>query len=239
MLRVHCFQHVDFEDLGCIKTWCEHNGYPISYTRFYQDPAIPHAEAYDLLIVMGGPMGVDEESNYPWLAHEKQAIKEAIACRKMVLGICLGAQLIAQTLGARVMKNTEKEIGWFSLYLTKHGKECGLFGQDPAPAFTVFHWHGDTFEMPEEAIHLAYSEACINQAFLYRGHVLGLQFHFEVTEDNIKNMLKNGKQELGDGRYIQRAGEIMNQNELTGSNNRIMFHLLDTLIQNASVNHQV
>jgi GMP synthase (glutamine-hydrolysing) len=238
-LRVHCFQHVDFEDLGCIRMWCDDKGYPVTYTRFFHDPAIPHTEAYDLLIVMGGPMGVNEESNYPWLVYEKLAIKEAIACRKIVLGICLGSQLIAQALGARVFKNAEKEIGWYDLYLTEHSKESGLFGKTPAPAFTVFHWHGDTFEMPEEAIHLAYSEACINQAFLYKGHVLGLQFHIEVTEDNVKTMLKNGKHELGEGRYIQHAREILNQKQFTGSNNRIMFHLLDTLIQNSLVNHQL
>lgn len=195
LLRIHCFQHVEFEDLGCIKEWCVKNGHPVTFTRFYKNESPPETGDFDWLIIMGGPMGVYEDEKYGWLSHEKEAIKMAIEHNKTILGICLGSQLVAEVLGARVYKNPKKEIGWFDIMLTEQGKNIPLIN-GMQPVLKVFHWHGDTFDLPQNAIPIFYSEACRNQAFLYKDKVLGLQFHFEVTEQSIKAMIENGKHEL-------------------------------------------
>lgn len=230
-LRIHCFQHVDFEDLGCIRDWCTQNGHDINYTRFFLNEPTPTPEEYDWLIIMGGPMSIFDKKNYPWLKAEKAAIKEAIEQNKTVIGICLGSQLIADVLGARVYQNPDKEIGWFNISLTEEGKKEPVFS-GIKDEMKVFHWHGDTFELPEGAKNLAFSEACKNQAFLYKKNVLGLQFHFEVTEKSLQEMLKNGKGELTNGKYIQSENEILSQKDRIESNNIRMFQILDSLLKN-------
>ena len=127
-LRIHCFQHVSFEDLGCIGKWCEEKKYPVTYTRFFKNEAIPEPEEYDWLIIMGGPMGIYDEKTFPWLSKEKAAIKAAIMQNKTVTGICLGSQLIANALGAKVWQNPEKEIGWYNISLTEQAESKHIFG---------------------------------------------------------------------------------------------------------------
>jgi GMP synthase-like glutamine amidotransferase len=229
-LRVQCFQHVVFEDLGCISEWCLNQGYQVSYTRFYQGDSLPKADDFDLLIVMGGPMGVYDEDRYPWLAGEKLAIRSAIEQNKKVLGICLGAQLIAEALGSRVFQNPEKEIGWFEVMHTEEGRSEPLLDGVQIPS-AVFHWHGDTFDLPMHARHVFYSEACKNQAFIYKGHVLGLQFHFEATRKSLKSMIENGRQELVRGKYIQTEAQMLAGSDFIASNNKTMFQVLDNLIR--------
>jgi GMP synthase-like glutamine amidotransferase len=227
--RIHCFQHVSFEDPGCIKDWCAAKGYNLSYTHLYKGDKLPAPYDYDWLVVMGGPMGVYDEGTYEWLRDEKIAIKTAIENNKTVLGICLGAQLIASALGARVYPNPEKEIGWFDVMLTGEGKKHQLM-KNMSPAQTVFHWHGDTFDLPAGATHLMYSEACRNQAFVYGDKVLALQFHFEVTYESIQAMTDNGRAELpATGKYIQSGKEILSLQDPVGENNRIMYGILDGL----------
>jgi GMP synthase-like glutamine amidotransferase len=232
-LRIHCFQHVDYEDLGCIKEWCNANGHHLTYTKFYTGELLPKTEDFDWLIVMGGPMGVYENEKYRWLSDEKEAIKKAIECNKTVIGICLGSQLIAEVLGAKVYKNPEKEIGWFDVLLTDQGEREPLISGMKAIS-KVFHWHGDTFDLPHHAQHLFYSEACKNQAFLYKDNVLGLQFHVEVTEKSIKAMIENGKHELKSDRYVQTEREILSYMNYIEPNNNIMFKILNNL-NNSSV----
>jgi GMP synthase-like glutamine amidotransferase len=228
LLRIHCFQHVEYEDLGCIKEWCNANGHHITYTKFYKGESLPETEDFDWLIVMGGPMGVYENEKYGWLSYEKEAIKIAIEHNKMVLGICLGSQLIAEVLGTRVYKNAEKEIGWFDVILTEQAEKVSLTNGMKTIS-KVFHWHGDTFDLPQNSKHIFYSEACQNQAFLYKDNVLGLQFHFEVTEQSIKAMIENGKQELTGERYIQTESEILSYLNCIKPNNKTMFQLLNNL----------
>jgi GMP synthase-like glutamine amidotransferase len=228
-LRIHCFQHVPFEGLGCIHNWIENNGHSITYTKFFEPVSIPEPSDYDWLIVMGGPMGVYETAKYNWLADEISAIKQAIDSHKTVIGICLGSQLIAAALGAKVFKNPEKEIGWFDISLTEQGKKEALSSEILKINSKVFHWHGDTFDLPVNAIHLAYSAGCRNQAFLYHQKVLGLQFHFEATEQGIDDMVNNGRNELIGGNYIQWECEINAQKEFVALNNKKMFHILDFL----------
>ena len=225
-LKVLCFQHVSFEGLGCIKDWCEANGHQITYTRFFENETIPQIENYDWLIIMGGPMGVYDENKYLWLSDEKTAIRNAILHNKTVIGICLGSQLIANVLGAKVYKNPVKEIGWFDISLTEQGIHESLFVNFDV-TLKVFHWHGDTFDLPENAKHIAFSEICTNQAFLYKKNVLGLQFHLEVTEQSVAEMVENGNSELTDSKYIQCKSEILTGKNFIKPNNNKMFQLLN------------
>ncbi len=229
-LRIHCFQHVSFEGLGCIESWIEQNNHSITYTKFYENIQLPDINNIDWLIVMGGPMGVYDDNQFAWLKEEKQLIKQAIDANKTVIGICLGAQLIAQVLGAKVYRNMEKEIGWFDVSLTAEGKESKLlqgFDND----FTVFHWHGDTFDLPKGAVHLIQTAACKNQAYVYKEKVLGLQFHFEVTENTLGKMIENGKEELVDGNYIQTEIKMLSNSNYILSNNVKLFTILDRLVE--------
>ncbi|HET7115080.1 MAG TPA: type 1 glutamine amidotransferase [Hanamia sp.] len=227
-LRIHYFQHVPFESPGNIEVWCHENGHTLTSTKFYENPTLPALAEIDWLVIMGGPMGVYDEKKYNWLADEKQFIKEAIAARKTIIGICLGSQLLAEISGAKVYPNKYKEIGWFPVELSHDAMHNKLFAGINSP-ITVFHWHGDTFDLPENAVHLAHSEACRNQAFLYKKNVLGLQFHLEMTKDTLKEMLKTGKSELTKEKYIQSEEEIRSQEKFIENNKKVLFLILDRL----------
>ncbi len=203
-MKVHFLQHVHFENLGYIEQWLKHHHHGISKTKFFEkDHELPSVPEIDALIVMGGPMGVYDENEFNWLHEEKLFIKECIATGKKVLGICLGAQLIADCLGARVTKAMNKEIGWWPVIPTEACRELNwfyeLFQNNPI----VFHWHGDQFQIPDGSADLLVSPANTNQAFIFNNHVIGLQFHLEVTEDSLALMLENGSAELKDLPFIQ------------------------------------
>jgi len=207
-IRLHWLQHVPFEGLGCIEQWALSRGCSPSVTRFYNRDTLPDAGGVDMLIVMGGPMGVHDEQAYPWLIHEKRFIETCIGRGIPVLGICLGAQLIASVLGAKVYRNTYKEIGWYDVVLTGAALKHPVAEMLPA-SFTAFHWHGDTFDIPASCIHLARSRACKNQAFLYHGTVLGFQFHLESTPQSVEQLIRNCGDEIQQGGpYVQRIEEI-------------------------------
>src|SRR3990172_6278221 len=177
-MRAHFFQHVPFEGLGSIAPWLEARGASVTGTRFFEEWTLPMANDVDLLIVMGGPMSVNDESIHPWLKDEKRFIKEAIARGKPVFGVCLGAQLIANAMGARVYANAEKEIGWFPIHRVDKPRAGDAF-QFPKDSL-VFHWHGETFDLPPGAVPLARSEGGENQAFQLGHKVIGLQVHLEI-----------------------------------------------------------
>ena len=229
-LRIHYFQHVDFEGLGTIEEWAVERGHSITSTKFYENSKMPDIADFNWLIIMGGPMSVNDEVKYPWLYEELKFIKLAIQKRKTVLGICLGSQLISKALGTKVFGNNEKEIGWFDIELTPYAKSLNLFPGIDKPT-KVFHWHGDTFDLPANANHLACSEGCRNQAYSYNGNVLALQFHLETTEQSINEMIKNGKNELTSGKYIQTEKEVLVNRDLIRSNKKILFYLLDRMEQ--------
>ncbi len=207
-MRIHWFQHVPFEGLGSIGRWMEAGGHSLSVTRFYEGDPLPDVAGIDLLIVMGGPMNIYEEDIYPWLAPEKKFIGRAIEGGGKVLGICLGAQLIADVLGGKVTRNQYKEIGWFPIEMTPDAAESSIFGSLPK-RLTALHWHGDTFALPPGAVRTASSEGCLNQAFVYEGRVVGLQFHLESTRESVQDIIDNCGDELVEGKYIQTAEEIM------------------------------
>lgn len=223
-LNIHYFQHVTFEGLGYIEDWCMDKGHNLTSTKFYLGEQLPQIDAIDWLIVMGGPMSINDEIEYPWLIAEKLFIKEAIEVGKTIIGICLGSQLIASVLGSKVYPNTEKEIGWFPIQPAQIMNNVLFETKDD---LTVFHWHGETFDLPDGSRLLASSEGCINQAFLYKKNVLGLQFHLEVTQDSLSQMISHGKDELVQGKYIQDMMTIRAQSSLINENNELIHTILN------------
>jgi len=229
-MRAHCFQHVSFEGLGSIELWLDSNGYELSSTRFFESADLPDPDAIDLLVVMGGPMSVNDEDQFPWLVLEKQFIRELIESGKPVLGICLGAQLIANALGANVYPNPVKEIGWFPIHAVAAAD--GPVFKFP-PAVTVFHWHGETFNLPPGAIRLAESAGCRNQAFQLGRRVIGLQFHLETTPVSAGEMVSNCREELVPSSFVQTAEEILSAGSGSYQTiNALMCRILSFLQQN-------
>lgn len=233
--KIHCLQHVPFEGLGSIENWINDRAHHLTYTRFYEDHCqLPNLSQFDWLIVMGGPMGVDDDEQFPWLKEEKKIIEEAISANKVVLGICLGSQLIANVLGCKIFSNKHKEIGWFDVELTPEGKQHFLFDEAPE-RFKVFHWHGDTYNLPEGTTHLALSAACPSQAFSYSDTVVGLQFHLEITPRSLQGMLEAGEDELIKDTYVQSKQEILADQKTMKNNNLLLIELLNKLEERTSV----
>ena len=228
-MRAHYLQHVPFEGLGNIKEWLTAKKYKITSTSFDQPEAgktLPDPAEVNLLIIMGGPMSVNEEDKYPWLAEEKQFIRAAIEQHVPVLGICLGAQLIASAMGSRVYANGKKEIGWWPV----KGRmiEEGVY-QFPE-RLDVFHWHGETFDLPKGAVLLASSAGCANQAFQLGRTVMGLQFHLETTPSAVRALVDNCRDELAMADFIQTEEEMMaasreNYEEIQQEMKRILGYL--------------
>lgn len=198
-MKVRVLQHVPFEGLGSIGPWLAARGAQVAFTRFYQSEALPGLDGIDLVIAMGGPMSVNDEEAYAWLKSEKAFIREAVRRGLPVLGVCLGAQLLASALGARVYANACKEIGWFPVQALPAAGDVFRF---PAQA-VVFHWHGETFDLPAGAVPLAQSAGCRNQAYQVGPNAIGLQFHLETTPESAAEIIANCRGELVAGAYIQ------------------------------------
>ncbi len=226
-MRIHSLEHEPFEGLANIEVWTKNRGHTISRTLLFNNEELPDIDDFDWLVIMGGSMNIYEEEKYPWLREEKNFIAEAIASKKIVLGVCLGSQLIADVLGGRVSKNKYKEIGWLPVSLTADAGNSPVFSTLPG-RFTAFHWHGDTFKIPPGAVRIAESEGCANQAFEY-GRVIGLQFHIEYSVDSINLMLQNCADEIVDGKYIQAADEIASHISNVREINKLLNLLLDNI----------
>jgi GMP synthase-like glutamine amidotransferase len=227
-VKIHYLQHVPFEGLASIESWAINQNHSLSATKFYSNETLPSVEDIDWLIVMGGPMNIYEDDKYPWLTEEKRFIEQAIKQDKTVVGICLGSQLIADVLGAKVYQGQHKEIGWFPIKMTDEAENSVVFNSLPQK-LTVFHWHGDTFDLPECATRLAYSEGCQNQAFVCNEKILGLQFHLESTKDSVQQIIKNCTDELVEGKYIQKTEEMLLRNGNFDMINNAMSRILNNL----------
>lgn len=183
-------QHVPFEILGTLNPLLKEVGFRIRYVNFGRDPqAQPALEGYDGLIILGGPMSVTDTHNHPHLKTEVDLIRRAIDRQMPILGVCLGAQLIAKALGAHVDRNPETEIGWYDVEPTAAAAEDPLLCHFGKPE-RIFQWHSDAFELPEAAVSLATSAGCANQAFRWGEKVYGFQFHLEVDEHLIERWLR-------------------------------------------------
>lgn len=187
MSSVLAIRHLAFEDLGLMAPLLADRGHHVRYLDAGMDPiAVRDVVAADLVVVLGGPVGANDEDRYPFLADELDALRARLAASRPTLGICLGAQLMARALGAAVAPSGRTEIGYSPLILTADAQGTPLRHLADVP---VLHWHNDTFDIPSGAVRLASTEACANQAFARGTHVLGLQFHLETPAADLERWL--------------------------------------------------
>lgn len=207
MARAVILQHVPFEAPAALLPWLEENGFDITIVALYEAHPLPAVEQFDWLLILGGPMRADDEATYPWLAAEKALIREAIAQQRTVVGICLGAQLIATALGATLIPDGCREIGWFPVQPTIDcpPEIASLFRDMPK----VLHWHSDTFTLPDGACQLLASEACDNQAFLVGDRVLGLQCHLESDAATVAALCGHCRDDLAPGDWVQSISDLV------------------------------
>lgn len=207
-MRVHYLQHVPYEPPAGIAEWVDQRGHDIAGSHLHEGDALPMPDEFDLLVVMGGPMGVHDDGEYPWLAEERDLIVQTLDADTPVLGVCLGAQQLAAALGADVSAHDRREVGWFPVETTGAADHSPLAWV--APEFPAFHWHGDTFEIPSGGTLLATTPACRNQAFLAAdGLALGLQFHLEATRDSVKRLVEAVDGRTGSGEFVQSADDLL------------------------------
>ena len=230
-MRLHYFQHVPFEGLGSIADWCTSRHIAVTATRFFAGDALPALDAYDFLVVMGGPMSVNDAIQFPWLTQEKAHIAAAVAGGKIILGICLGAQLIAAAAGATVYPNSQKEIGWFPVVRSAAAPESGPLADILPREVLAFHWHGETFDLPVGAVHLARSAACEQQAFALGARVIGLQFHLETTRTSATALLDHCAADITNGPTIQTPSKMLSDDGRFAAINRVMVSVLDALVR--------
>lgn len=207
-MRVHYLQHVPFEGPGSMLPALTAMGHSLSFTPLYAGGKLPAQNEFDALIVMGGPMSVHDEDTLPWLAAEKRFIKATVSAGKRVLGVCLGAQLLAEVLGGIVCRNAHREIGWWPVTKRTDCASSTLAAAFPDEAL-VFHWHGETFSLPPGARLLCTSSGCRNQGFVWNERVLALQFHLETTPHNARDLISNCVDEIDGTRYVQDAATML------------------------------
>jgi GMP synthase-like glutamine amidotransferase len=209
-MRIHVLQHVPFEGPANVGVWAKRNGHDLAVTNLHHGDDLPPIDAADAMVVLGGLMSVTDEQEYPWLVGEKTFLREYIATTRPVLGICLGAQLLAECLGGTVRRNDVREIGWHEVTLAPAARQIGPMGSWPERMLPL-HWHGDTFTLPAGATRIASSPATAEQGFVYGGNVLTLQFHIEYSVASIELMLTHCGHELEDGPFVQQPEQIREQ----------------------------
>lgn len=223
-MRIHTIIHALFEKPGIIESWAISKGHDLSSTHTYKGEILPDISTIDFLVIMGGPQSPIELDKYPYLRNEIILAKQAIDHGKAVLGVCLGAQIISESLGAKTERSPNKEIGVYPIYLTKEGEVDSIFKKFPK-SLDVMHWHNDMPGIPQEAVLLAYSEGCPRQVIKYRDRVYGLQCHMEMTIELIKGMIEHCAGDLNPGKYIQQKEKLL-ANDMSEINNN-MFFILD------------
>lgn len=202
-MEIKILKHIQFEEPGFFLNVFREYGFDIDFCNLYEGDD-PDKGKPDVILVMGGPMNIHDEESNPWLKIEKEYILSCINEKKVVIGVCLGAQLIASVLGAEVYKNKTSEIGWFPVKKEADGKLAFL------PDFaTVLHWHGDTFQLPAGASRIYSSDATENQAFMYEKHVIGLQFHLEMTPEIVKSLAEESEDHPNGSEYVMTTEKMI------------------------------
>lgn len=204
-MKALIFQHVPFETSGAIGPWLDEHGWSTQTVRFDEPAWRLPSEPADLLIVLGGPMSVEDTDRYSWLEPEMEFLRGQMQRGIPILGICLGAQLICRALGGRVVRNPQREIGWWPVERAPGEEAEALFPE----CFTAFHWHGEACELPPGTRLLARSAACPVQAFGHGERVLGLQFHCETTPAILRGLVEHCPDDLQSGPFVQSAEDLL------------------------------
>jgi GMP synthase-like glutamine amidotransferase len=237
-MKIQGIRNIDFEGYGLIADWVKERGHILDDLLLTSHARIPEYDSFDALIVMGGPMSAFDDGDRPWLPGERALLKASVESGKIVLGICLGAQLMAGALGATVTKNHHKEIGWFPIREIEGNalspsalRLCQSISTALSTGTPVFHWHGDTFGIPSDAERLFESEACANQAFAFGPKAIGLQFHIEMMESSLHTLIDACGEEIdAGGAFVQSRDALTRGARMHVRDNRkALFRLLDTL----------
>lgn len=228
-MNILIFKHIADEPAGHAEQWAAERGHSFTYHYWDNDHVLTSFPDFDLLIIMGGLMGAYEEDAYPWLIHEKALIREAIAGNRKVFGICLGAQLIASAMGAKVYKHTNAEIGF---HLVKTSDDKSEWFSQSDKEFRVFQWHGDTFDLPRGARRIATSENVKNQAFTLGDNVVALQFHPEMNQHIIEGLLDKAYTGEPPSSWKQSPRAIRQFLHCVAPGRQMLFDLLDKITRN-------
>lgn len=227
-MRVHVLEHMDWGGLGVIGEWMQERGHTWTVTRVHAGEPFPGIDDFDLLVILGGVMGVYEEEEHPWLISEKHWIRNVIESDKRILGICLGAQLIASSMGATVKKHEHSEIGWWPVTFTKTAQNHP-FLQGINEIYTLFEFHYDTFDVPTNGVLLGGSQACKNQAFAIGDRVVGLQFHPEFNAQIVHFIESKFGAKIQDGPFVKPVSDMMASPERFTASKTFLYTLLNNI----------
>ena len=225
-MHIHCILHADFEKLGVIEDWAFSRDVRLSLTRSDLSEPFPHPSAFEILVLLGGPQSACELQRYSYLQREVELIRQSIQAQRSILGICLGAQILGEALGASACKSPEREVGFFEVTCLAAADQDPVFSKFP-PRFNAIHWHNDMPSIPVGGRLLAESKGCPHQAFAYGDRNYGLQFHLEMKQSNLQEMVRAVPSDLTPGRYIE-SKEMLLAHDL-GEMHRLLFLLLDHL----------
>lgn len=225
-MKILCVVHAEFEKPGSIETWAKKSNHLLLQVNPFKGEMLPDIDAFDLLVVMGGPQSPLELDKAPYLRNEIELIKQAISKGKRILGVCLGAQLIGEALGAKTERSPNREVGMYPVQLLNSAKDDPVFSQF-SDEFDVMHWHSDMPGMVEGMELLAQSEGCPRQVFRYGDKIYGFQCHFELTRELVKEMIRHCEDDLKPGKYVMTQEQLMEQDY--SSMNAKMDKVLDYL----------
>lgn len=233
-MLIQVIQHEDEVGPGHIAVWAGARGHELAFCRPDRGQPFPEIRDGQLLVILGGTMGVNDERIHPWLTGEKRYLEQAIARGHYVLGVCLGGQLLSSVLGGVVGRHTQREIGWHRLSLLPAAAQLPCFAGYPQ-SFITFQWHQDTFSIPAGCLHLAESPACAHQAFSYEGRAIALQFHCEANLPVIRSLTAAFPEALEPpGPYTQSAAQMLAASDLAAQSTRLTDGLLDRLAEDAT-----
>jgi GMP synthase-like glutamine amidotransferase len=234
-MKLLALQHDEYDDAGSIIEWALRHDHKLTTVVLTKGGKLPASVDFDIIFIMGGTMNVYEEKKFPWLAEEKVFVKKAVDAGKMVIGFCLGGQMLAVALGGTVTRNNETEIGWWTVNFNKTAREhpvMSAFGENAV----IFQWHSDTFSvLPENALPLASSDACANHGFIYGNNVYAFQFHLELTCQMMYYFTEELEKSGEKGRFVQSGEEIRKQYRRIEVNKKLMFEFLDRIAENRFV----